>query len=88
MVRAATLSLNAQDGGKTLVVGKYMANGGNVDGTVSRLQQFPNGTIVATVTKRRRVGETVVSDDRYITLTGDLEGEVMSEAERKERGFL
>jgi hypothetical protein len=77
MVRAAELMLNQQDGGKSLAVGKYMANGGGIDGTVSRMVLYPNGAVLVTVTKRKRIGDVVASDDRYIVLRGDLECEVV-----------
>jgi hypothetical protein len=78
MVRAATLVLDQQDAAKALVVGRYMANGGGVDGVVTRLQRYPDGLVVATVSKRARIGETVTSADRYLLIQGDLECEVLT----------
>lgn len=85
MVRTADLTLDHQNGAKALVVGNYTANNGGIDGTVHRIVRHPNGTIIATVRKRKRIGEEVTSKDAYLIVQGTLECEVMSEAERAER---
>lgn len=85
MVRTADLTLDHQNGAKALVVGNYTANNGGIDGTVHRIVRYPNGAIVATVRKRKRIGEEVKQSDAYLIVQGTLECEVMSEAERKER---
>jgi hypothetical protein len=78
MVRTASLVLDQNDGAKALVVGRSMANGGGVDGTVTRIQLYPSGAVLVTVTKRRRNGEEVTSTDKYIVLRGDFEVEVLT----------
>lgn len=85
MVRSANLILDQNDGGRSLVVGKGMANGGNVDGAVTRMRLFPNGTILVEVTKANRFGSVINKQIKSIVLRGDLEAEVMFEDERAER---
>lgn len=76
MVRAATLVLDQNDAAKALVVGRYMANGGSIDGVVTKLTRYQDGTVIATVKPR-------AGADRYIVVQGDLEAEVMSDEERQ-----
>lgn len=74
----ADLVLNHQDNGKALVLGKYVANAGGIDGVVSRLTLYPNGTIIATVSKQRREGDQVLKTDKYIVVRADVECEALT----------
>jgi hypothetical protein len=82
LLRAAKLMLNQQDGSNAIAVGKYMANGGNVDGVVKRMVRYPDGSVVVTVAAPVRLGTPAVAEDKHILVQGDFEGEVMTDAVR------
>lgn len=77
MVRSAVLILNQQDAGKTLAVGKYMANGGGIDGVVTNLDWYPGCCVIATVRKGAKVNDAAAGSDKYVLIQGDLDCEVL-----------
>ena len=81
-MRTAELTLNHQSAAKAIVVGGYIANNAGTDGVCVRLQWYREGFVLATVRKTGRVGDQIKSTDRHIIIQGDLECEVMTEAEK------
>lgn len=87
IVRTAELTLNHQSAAKAIVVGGYIANNAGTDGVCVRLQYFAaSQCVVATVRKTGRVGDQIKSTDRHLIIQGDLECEVMNEAEMEKFG--